>query len=268
MRRFSSSREILNIAHRGGAGERPESTLEAFRHALAVGADVLELDVRLSREGALVVSHDPDLERITGTPGRIAELTVPEIRRYDAGARWSPDGLTTPYAGNGLTLLTLEEVFEELPGAQMNVDIKVEEPEAAHRLAELIRRHDRAERTVVASFSPRQLNRFRRLAPEITTSAHPRDVRRFYAMSRLGVTFLASSRVPYLQVPEEHGELRLVTPRFVEAAHRAGREIHVWTVNDRTSMERLAKLQVDGIVTDLPSTLTTFLDESRKGRTR
>ena len=263
---FTSARETLNIAHRGGAGERPESTLEAFRHALAAGADVLELDVHLSRDREVIVCHDADLKGVSGEEGRIAELTGTEIRRVDAGAIWSPDGVSTPYAGKGLTLPSLAELFEELPEAQMNVDIKVEDPAVVERVAELIRRFDRVDRTVVASFSARQLKRFRKLAPEIATSAHPWDVRRFYALSRLGLPAFARSKIPYLQVPEYHGSLHLVTKQFVEAAHRAGRQVHVWTVNEPRAMQRLLELHVDGIVTDFPSTLTSLLENNLKGR--
>ena len=265
MNPFVPSQSVLNIAHRGGAGERPESTLEAFRHALSVGADVLELDVHLSRDGRLVVSHDPDLRRIAGEGRLISEMTLPDIRTTDAGALWSPDGTTTPYAGKGLTLPTLAELFEALPEAQFNVDIKVEDPRATEEVARLIRDFDRVDHTVVASFISKQLRRLRRTAPEIVTSAHPGDVRRFLLFSRLGLPRLVGGKVPYLQVPEHHGSLQLVTPATVEAAHRSGREVHVWTVNERNDMIRLIALGVDGIVTDYPSRLSSLLREGEKG---
>ena len=265
MKPFISKNTILNIAHRGGAGERPESTLEAFRYALAVGADVLELDVHLSRDGELVVSHDEELRRISGKSGRIAELTVEELKGFDAGALWTPDGSSHPFRARGLTLPTLSELFEELPDAQMNIDLKVEGREAAEKLTKLIRRFDRVRRTVVASFFASSLTHVRRSAPEIATSGHPGDIRRFLLLSHGLLGFLASDRIPYLQVPERHGRVRVVTKRLLTGAHRAGREVHVWTVNEIDAMRRLIELGVDGLVTDYPSRLTALLGEMYGG---
>lgn len=266
MKPFVPRQLLLNIAHRGGAGERPESTLEAFRHALEVGSDVLELDVHLSRDGLLVVSHDADLSRVSGDTGKIRELTVEELQRVDAGALWESEDGSRPYAGRGLTLITLKELFRELPEAAMNVDIKVAEPEAARQVVDLIRRFQREERTAVASFLPRQLRRVRRIAPDIVTGASPSDVRLFYLLSRLGLARLASNTIPYLQVPESHGNLRLATPGFIGSAHAAGREVHVWTVNATEDMQRLIEIGVDGIVTDYPARLAALLDSTAKGR--
>jgi glycerophosphoryl diester phosphodiesterase len=264
---FSGKNAVLNIAHRGGAGERPESTLEAFQHALSVGADVLELDVHLSGDHELVVCHDENLLRVSGDSGRVSELSLDEIRRADAGALWTDEHGKRPYLGRGLTLLTLEELFDSLPSAQMNVDIKVDTPLAAELTVDLIRRFDRVDRTVVASFLPSQLRRVRKTAPEITTSAHPGDVRRFYLLTRLGLGRFSSQGVPYLQIPEHHGDLVLLTGRFLSAAHQAGRDVHVWTVNDPADMRRLISLGVDGIVTDYPSRLTQELLSTAKGTT-
>jgi len=262
---FVPGKRLLNIAHRGGAGERPESTLLAFRHALEAGADVLELDVHLSRDGVLMVCHDPDLRRVSGDTGKIRELTVAEIRNADAGALWTSEDGSRPYAGNGHTLVSLEELFQAFPDVPMNVDIKVGDPKAAEEVVKLIREYRRREITVVASFISQQLRRVRRNAPDLVTSASPRDVRIFLLLSRIGLGKLASRRFPYLQIPETHGSLRLVTPRFLKAAHRAGKEVHVWTVNEKEEMRRLISLGVDGIITDYPSRLAGELDALQKG---
>ncbi|MFW5811781.1 MAG: glycerophosphodiester phosphodiesterase [Alkalispirochaetaceae bacterium] len=271
MRPFTRRRGVLNIAHRGGAGERPESTLLAFRHALEAGSDLLELDVHLTADATLIVCHDADLFRIAGEKLLVSQLSTAEIQSIDAGANWvapdAPEGSEPPYRGAGLYLPTLEELFSALPEAQINVDIKVEDPRAATETARLIRSFRREERTAVASFLPGQLRRFRRLAPEIVTSAHPGDVRLFFAMSRLGVAGFLGNRVAYLQIPEYHGNLRLLDRRFLLQAHRAGREVHVWTVNEPGEMRRLVDLGVDGIVTDYPSRLTAILEGGGKGRT-
>lgn len=272
MRRFVRRRGILNIAHRGGAGERPESTMEAFRHALDVGADLLELDVHLSADGELLICHDPDLSRITGDAVALSDLTVPEIQAMDAGFLWKrqegpqqESAQEFPYRGKGLYLPTLEELFETFEAAQVNVDIKVEDPRAAEETARVIRAFRRQERTAVASFHHRQLRRFRRIAPEIATSASPTDVRLFLIGSRLGVARYLGDTIAYLQVPEYHGSLQLVNRRFLSQAHQAGREVHVWTVNDLDQMRRLIELGVDGIVTDFPSRLSALLDSQKEG---
>jgi len=113
------------IGHRGAAGERPENTLESFAEALRAGAAVLETDVHVSRDGEVVISHDPDVARITEGRGDVAELAWEELRQLDAGYRFSPDaGRTHPFRGRGHRIPSLREAFEAFPQARFNIEPK------------------------------------------------------------------------------------------------------------------------------------------------
>jgi hypothetical protein len=144
------------IAHRGGLGLWPENTVYAFREAAELGADILEMDVRQSADGHLLVMHDETVDRTTDGRGFVATLALETLQRLDAGYRWSSDGgRTYPYRGEGLTVPTVREVFAALPGARMNLELKARGPELSEPLCRLIRERHMVDRVVVASFGGR-----------------------------------------------------------------------------------------------------------------
>jgi glycerophosphoryl diester phosphodiesterase len=249
----------LLVAHRGGAGLAPENTLEAFRRAAAWWrADMVELDVRASADGHCVVIHDPTVERTTDGSGAVAELTLAELRRLDAGHRFTPDGgVTWPFRGQGLRIPTLDEVLEALPRTPITVEVKAG---AAQRpFLEAVHRHDAVDRVVAAGMYERDRTLFSAWPGAVSASTE--QVRRFCVghWCRLGA--LACPRVDVVQVPERRGRLRIVTPRFVRDLHRRGIQVHVWTVNDPAAMRRLLAWGVDGIITDRPDVAADVLRE-------
>jgi glycerophosphoryl diester phosphodiesterase len=248
------------IAHRGGRGLWPENTLFAFRRAASLGADVLEMDIRQSAEGELVVLHDETVDRTTDGSGPVAALTLAELRRLDAGYRWTPDGgKTYPYRGRGITVPTLKEVFQALPRARMNLEIKARGPVLARPLCELIRAHRMEHRVVVASFGQEAMDAFRSTCREVATAATADEARRFFRLSTFFLDPLFEPRAEVLQVPERLGSLDVLTSRFVRGARRLNLKIDVWTVNEPEDMRRLVGLPVDGIMTDYPDRLLALL---------
>ncbi len=252
--------DVLVIAHRGGAGLWPENTLYAFRQAAALGVDVLEMDVQITKDGEIVVLHDSTVDRTTNGTGAVGDLTLTELRRLDAGYTWTADeGQSFPFRGRGLTIPTLAEVFAALPEAPMNIEIKPSGPSIAAPLAQLIRDYGMAECVLVASFDVGILQEFRRLCPEAATAAAEAEVRTLYTLGllRLGRTYCPPAEA--VQVPEYHGRRRVVTPHFVAMVGERNMEVHVWTVNRCDDMRRMVKLGVDGIVTDYPDRLLAVL---------
>ncbi len=254
----------LVIGHRGAAGECPENTLPSFEQALREGADILETDVHATRDGAVVVCHDDRVDRTTDGSGRIAELRLDELRRLDAGARFSPDGgRTHPWRGRGVRIPTLEELFAHFPEAHVNIEIKAPEAVATTGTLELVERHGRAARTLVTAESPETMARIRgevhRRGLPVAVGACRDDVAAFLRSATAGEPppegFVA------LQVPAEFGCRPLVTREFVAHAHRHGLEVHVWTINEPEEMQRLLDLGADGIVTDYPGRLAALLRE-------
>lgn len=246
------------IAHRGGAGLRPENTLEAFRHALDIGVDILEMDVRATADGELVVIHDADVRRTTDGAGAVSSLTLEEVKRLDAGYRWTADGGSTfPFRGRGLSVPTLGEVLESFSGTRLVVEPKAEG--LAEALCRAVREHAAAGRVLVASFRDSTMEEFRRACPEVGTSASSDEAFRFLAMQRTGVAAAFSPSMQALQIPERFGGLSVPTRDFVAAAHERNLKVHVWTINDAETMRRLVEAGVDGIMTDYPDRLLALL---------
>lgn len=250
----------LVIAHRGGAGLWPENTLHAFERAAALGADVIETDVRATSDGHIVVIHDERVERTTDGAGRVASLTLAELKRLDAGYRWTADGgRSFPFRGRGFTVPTLREVFEALPSMRFNIEPKQAEPPVVAPLCRLIREHGMAGRVMVGAFSGSTLEQFRRECPEVATSAGTSEVAAFLAMQRSGLAASYSPPMQAMQVPEWAGAVRVLTRDFVEAAHGRNLRVHAWTVNAEDEMRRLLDMGVDGVMTDYPDRLLKVL---------
>lgn len=247
------------IAHRGGAALRPEATLEAFAHASALGADILEMDVRATVDGAIVVLHDATVDRTTDGSGPVAELALENLRELDAGYRWSPDGgRTHPWRGKGLRVPTLEEVLAHLPRARVVVEMKVRTPEFAQALCRRARAAGAAQRLLVASFDHATLRAFRQSCPEVATSMSSREVQAFWLLARLRLAGVSSPDAFAVQVPERLGDLEVLTPSLVAAARTRNLRVHAWTVNEEAEMRRLIGLGVDGIMTDWPDRLVAL----------
>lgn len=251
------------IAHQGGERLRPSNTLEAFRHGLAVGGDWLELDVHLTADGQVVVIHDDTVDRTTGARGEVHAMTLAELKALDAGYYWSPDeGKSYPFRGRGLTIPTLDEVFEAFPQARYVVELKDDDPALADAVVGLLRKHGLEDRVIVASFHDGVLGYFRSIAPGVATSLAQGEALRFYIMYRLGLAAFTSPPGVAVQVPEYHfgGRLKVLSRAFVRAAHGRGLEVHAWTINDERTMRRLLSYGVDGIVTDVPDLARRVVD--------
>ena len=247
----------LAFAHRGGSLLWPENTMLAFRGAVEMGCRYLETDLHATRDGALVLIHDDTLERTTDGSGPVWEHTLADLKRFDAGYHFSPEGgCTYPYRGQGVTVPTLEEVVEAFPEVRLNVEIKQEQPPAVAAVADFIEKRGLHDRLLVASFRDRVVREFRSASGgAVATSAAQGEARRFWLASRLRLERLL--RVPYdaLQVPVRYGSRTVLDRRLVRAAHRRGLQVHVWTVDEPEEMRRLLSLGVDGLMSDRPDLL-------------
>jgi len=256
--------ELQVMAHQGGDRVWPSNTLYAFEQAAQLGVDVLELDVHTSLDGELVVIHDDTVDRTTNGTGVVKETLLADLQLLDAGFRWSPErlGQSFPYRGQGLRVPTLIELFEAFPEYKINIEIKQLEPSIAAQLCDLIRIQARETDVMVGSFHAEAMKDFRQRCPEVATSATPAEIRNFYILTRLSLARLARAPAEALQVPEYQGDLQIVSERFIRAAHRKNMQVHVWTVDEVSDMERLISLGVDGIVTDRPDRLMRALGRS------
>lgn len=240
----------LVIAHRGASASAPENTLAAFRLAVAQGADALELDVHVTRDGVPVVIHDPDLARTCDRAGAVAQLALAEVRAADAGARFTRDGgRTFPYRGTDVRVPTLAEVLDALPDVPLLVELKTVAAQAPVR--RVLEEREAAGRVVLASEHERALDAFR--APPWRTSASGAETARLY-FGRLARRAPRTARYAMLSVPLRHRRVLYVpTPSFVRAARALGAPVHVWTVDDARLARRLWERGVAGVVTNRPA---------------
>ena len=255
----------VNLAHRGASESAPENTLEAFRLAAESGAGGLELDVHLTRDGHVVVIHDPTLDRTTDLTGAVAEMTLDELREADAGDNFSPDGNILPYRGLGLRIPTLSEVLRAFPGVAVNIDMKADHPGIEAAVLRVLREAGAEERALVVSSRRSTVRRFRRISGgRVSTGASRWETGVFYALCRLHLERLLVPAFDALQVPLRYRGIPLVTRRFVEAAHARGVRVDAWTINSADEMRRLLDLGVDVIMTDRPETLAGVLGQKER----
>jgi glycerophosphoryl diester phosphodiesterase len=246
----------IAIAHRGGAEELPENTIPAFDAAVELGYHHVETDAHLSSDGIVFSFHDHVLERVTDRRGRLSEVSAAEISAADAAYYFSVDGRSFPLRGSGIRVPTMEEVLTRWPGVFVNIDTKsdaVVEP-----LVELLRRLDAFDRVCIGSFSDERLRRIRRLSGNaVCTSMGPGGITAAWLASRTGR--MPRLQADCLQVPVRARRLVVVDRRFVDAAHGAGLQVHVWTIDDDAEMTALLDLGVDAIMTDRPRLLRDVL---------
>jgi glycerophosphoryl diester phosphodiesterase len=211
----------------------------------------LELDVHLSKDGAVVVHHDATLERTTDARGPIAAFTADELARVDAGYWFRGEDNDFPFRGRGIAVPTLRSVLQRYRDARLIIELKVNEPELAARTIDEIRAADAMPRVALGSFGWKVLRAARALAPQISTGAAREETR--WALYRSWVGW-PLRRTPYreFQVPERSDNTIIVTPRFVAHAHRAGLAVKVWTINDPSDMHRLLEWGADALISDRP----------------
>ncbi len=280
-------RRVLNIAHQGGEIEAPSNTLYALKTAKAKGAEVLEIDVHATGDGEIVVIHDDTVDRTTNGTGRVDSLTLEQVKALDAAHWFVPDCGTChgrpaeQYALRGyatgerelpeelrafepadFTIPTLREVLEAFPDDLINIEIKSTAPQTApyeRALADLLAEFGRTDDTIVVSFLDHAVEAFKLHAPDVHTATATGQTAAFWATAQGPLPGAPNPRYQAMQVPMQLNGIPVVTPEFVQRAHANGLAVHVWTINDRATMESLIAMGVDGIMTDRPTLLAEVL---------
>lgn len=249
------------VAHRGGSRLAPENTFAAFDRAQELGADAIETDVRLSKDGAVVIFHDDDTARLLGAPGTIEGRTLDELRRLDAGGAFTPDGgASFPFRGKGITVPTLAEAFARYPEMRFNIDAKLDDPALARALADVVTAARAEDRVCLGSFFDAQADRLGVLAPRCARY-FPQDAATCHVLAaRAGALGESCPRgYDLADLPHRLGDTVVVTAEVLAHFHRLDVPVHVWTVDDEALMRELLGLGVDGLVTDRPDVLARVL---------
>lgn len=232
----------LAFAHRGGAGDWPENTMPAFEHAVGLGYRYLETDVHATADGVLLAFHDDRLDRVTDRTGEIAALPFSVVAEARVDGR-EPIPL-------------LEDLLGAFPDARVNIDPKHDD--SVEPLIEVLERTAAVDRVCIGAFSDARLRTLRaRLGPGLCTSMGPKEVARLRLDAISGRVHPTPTGC--VQIPESFRGVTVINAAVVRAAHRAGLQVHVWTVDDPAAMNRLLDLGVDGLMTDRPAVLKEVL---------
>lgn len=260
--RAMPTRKILVHGHRGARALRPENTLPAFEYAISIGVDALELDMAVTKDNVIVVSHDPYLEPpvCSGPEAKatIHSLTLDQVRQWDCGRVQNP-GFPKQTPIPGTRMPTLDQVFDLAPRGQFwfNIETKSfpDHPELtpspeefSAMVLEKVRKHGLEKRVLLQSFDFRTLHAMKKLAPEIKRVAlWEGDDRSFVSIARDAEADMISPHYP------------LVTPEKVRAAHEAGLPVVPWTADAPADWDKLVEAQVDAIISDDPAALIAYL---------
>ncbi len=246
---FFDAPEPWAIAHQGGGKLWPENTLYAFAKAEELGVDVLEMDLRATVDGEIVVMHDASVDRTTDGSGRVDQMALAEIRELDAGDVKDASGQSL-HRGQGLTVPTLVEVLSRFSTARLILEMKEFTPALAVELCRVLTTREAEERVLIASFAHDSMSAFRQSCPTVATSATMREGLRLNLLNRMRLASLFRSPAVALQIPVAYAE-----PRLLELADAFNVKVQVWTINDEAVMKRLLDMGVQGIMTDYPDRL-------------
>ena len=232
----------VTIAHQGGNKVYPDESLLAFTNAINMGIQVIELDIHRTKDGVIVINHDPTIDRLTDGTGLIREMSWLELQQVDGAYNWSLDGLTYPYRGKGIKILSLIEMMDTFPQQVYDIEIKQHDPPLEKDLCDLLRKYGvAADQAIVASFRDETLARFHDICPEVAISLPVNQGTVLYILSRVGLERLLPLDAVVAQLPTTFstilGQLEL-DRRYIEAFAKGDRQVWVWTVNDSIEMKR------------------------------
>ncbi|TNF23828.1 MAG: hypothetical protein EP329_26510 [Deltaproteobacteria bacterium] len=251
--------------HRGASAERPENTIEAFALALELGADALETDVHVTRDGHVVIFHDASGARTCGRPEAIAATDLATVRAWDAGEGFVAADGTRPFAGRGVRVPTLLEVLERFPETRLNIDIKAHRLDAVRQVVNTVMRANAAPRVLLTSSNDRVVRQVRRTGYTGPTGIGGSGAVRLMATP----TPLVRWRRPpgdALQIPHAVRGRSLGREWLISRCHAVGIRVDFWTVNDPEIATQLVAAGADGIMTDDPRAVVPAARAARDAR--
>lgn len=259
-----SAKEALNyeqpvvLAHRGGLLLAPEHSMAAFHNAAELGVDGFETDIRLTRDEEILMFHDEYVDRTTDGAGRVADMTLEELRKLDIGYQFTDLEGNHSYRGKGEKVVTLQELLRKFPDMFINIDIK-DSPETYEgslvpsKLWRLLEAEGALERVVVTSFFDEQIDRFNLYAQNRTAiGAGVNEIKKAYSAFTSQFGHLYAPRADVFQIPDRYNLLRLDSPRFISFLEQLNVPVHYWVINDKDKMKILLASGAKGIVTDRP----------------
>ncbi|MFX0188312.1 MAG: glycerophosphodiester phosphodiesterase [Candidatus Hodarchaeota archaeon] len=226
-------KKVIIIGHRGANSVAPENTLKSFQKAIDLGADYIEFDIHMSKDGEIVVMHDSNTFAITGHKGLINRMTIEELKRLDCG-----DGEQIP---------TLRETIKLAKG-KIGLQIEIKAKDLVDRMVEILREEDLIATSLISSFQHAELLKVKKIEPKLKVATlEPTITGWSNDWSYLGGIINKAIRYNSYAI---HPRYQLVTKQFIDFAHNNDLKINIWTLNSKATMKKFIKMGVDGIITD------------------
>lgn len=257
MAQQANSRKPIVVAHRGASGYAPENTLASIKKAIAMGVDMVEIDVQLTKDKQVVLMHDLTVDRTTNGKGKVRDLQFDEIRKLDAGSWFSSE-----YAGEKIP--TLEEVIETVKGkCKLLIEVKrvkTNKPEIEAKIIQLIDKYNAYDWCIVQSFETEVVKNIQALDKSV-------ECHKLVTMNLSVLPLHLDSRIKtgtiykYKTVQAINPYFKMLNKRKVDKIHSRGQKIITWTVNEKEDMKRMIEMGVDGIITNYPDRLIELLNK-------
>jgi glycerophosphoryl diester phosphodiesterase len=255
---FRTGRTLV-IPHAGGDALFPQNTIYAFEHSLAMGGDVIDIDVSLSADDIPVGIHDATVDATTEGSGAVTSFTVAQLQQFDAGYDFTLDG-RQPYRAKGVQIPTLRQVLERFPDTLVSIDLKNLGFDIIEPVCEVLRASHSLDRSFVGSDGDDQIIEVRKRCPDVRTSANLPDARALWAAAETNdASFQPAALID--QPPYRVGDRTLVDPDRLAFAHAHGVAILTWVIDDEATMRKLVEMGVDGIYTRYPDRLAKIVAE-------
>ncbi|ANU10452.1 glycerophosphoryl diester phosphodiesterase [Planococcus antarcticus DSM 14505] len=267
------AKEVLNyehpivLAHRGGAKLAPENTLAAFNRSAELGVHGFEIDIRMTKDEELLVFHDEYIDRTTDGAGRVADMSLDQLKAFDLGYHFIDTEGQHSYRGKNERVVLLRELIEKFPQMYINIDIK-DDPETYEgslvpsklwRLIDSLSIHDRV---AVTSFYDEQIDRFNLYAQNrVAIGAGENEVRKAYASFNSQFGHLYQPRADVFQIPIKSSLFRLDSSRFIAFLENLNIPVHYWVIDEPEAMRTLIAAGAKGIITDRPDLAVALISE-------
>ncbi|QOY34888.1 glycerophosphodiester phosphodiesterase [Anaerobacillus isosaccharinicus] len=258
---FQELETPLVIAHRGGS-TYPENTLSAFEHSAKNGADILEFDIHMTKDGHLVAIHDKTVDRTTDGQGAVDSFTLSELKQLDAGYSYIDQNGQFPFRNQGITIPTVTEIFEQFPNSYMNIEIKAQYPDIEQKLWELIQDFNMENNVLIASFNQKIIDQFNQVSGgKAAISGGKAEVTKFVLLHKFFLGNFYRPKVDVIQIPTEQSIFNLVDKKLIRGVSKLNMQLHYWTINEPEEMEKLLLQGADGIITDKPEVLIELIEQ-------
>ncbi|WP_163102475.1 glycerophosphodiester phosphodiesterase [Peribacillus alkalitolerans] len=263
---FENTRPMV-IAHQGGEDLAPSNTMVAFQQAVDMGVDALEFDIHITKDGELVTIHDPTVDRTTEGVGKVADMTLEQIQKLDAGYQFQDLDGNFSFRGKGVYIPTVEEVFSTYPNMKMVMEIKDDNPrekieEIAAKLWKLIETHKLQDKVLIAAFDQSIVDTFNSYSKgKVAIAGGKQEIKKFVVYHTLFLRNLYQPKVDAIEIPTKESIFDLTEKRLIDGAHRRGMDVHYWTIDDKAQMKQLIEKGADGIITNRPDLMLQLLDE-------